>query len=348
MAIVNRLYVEKGPSNNALQLYAEASAIALERFKSPVVRVEYDDALPDTTQTVDAYMDQLGYDPSAGDDLSFALLARLGNPGASVDRATIYAKLLGGVVHAFIKTGAGDIIQLTPTQSPVGYVSGLVTSFTSVSTITIGTGRARDRLDKMDLVLAAPVVVNIAAAGVNGLDTGAEANNTWYFLYVIGDTTGVNPTVGIISAAQNSPAVFPAGYDVARRVGSVRNNAASDFRDFFCSGVGMSRSVQYRDALTGRQILTGGAAVAVTDINLGSVVPPTSQQARLQYQQRGAIDGWLYADSAFALATYQRSIQGGATASDVMQTMANRHMGYANSAVGGLLDLWVTGYEEAL
>jgi hypothetical protein len=28
--------------------------------------------------------------------------------------------------------------------------------------------------------------------------------------------------------------------------------------------------------------------------------------------------------------------------------MANRHMGYANSAVGGLLDIWVTGYEESL
>jgi hypothetical protein len=349
MAIVNRLYVEKGPSNNQLQLYADPAAIALERFKSPVVRVQYDDALPDTTATIDAYMDQLNYDPSPGDDLSYAVLARLGNPGASVDRATIYAKLISGVVQLFVKNGAGDIIQLTPTQNAAGYVRGLVPSFTSVSTVTISLGTVRDRLNKMDLILTAPVVVNIAAAGVNGLDTGVEANNTWYFLFAIGDTNGVNPTACIISASQNSPAVFPAGYDVARRIGSVRNDAASNFRDFFCSGEGMSRSIQYRDALSARSIILGGAAIVVTDLNLAQFVPPTSQLARLQYQQRGATDGQLYIDSTFALANFQRSVMAGATACDVIQTMANRHIGYANAGgVAGLVDVWANGYEESI
>jgi hypothetical protein len=199
----------------------------------------------------------------------------------------------------------------------------------------------------MNLKLAAAVVVDIAVSGVNGLDTGVESNNNWYFIYVIGDSTNVLPTAGILSANQTTP-TYPPGYDICRRVGSVRNNGGN-FRDFQVFGIDTTRSVQYRDALSsGRQVLTGGNVLVVTAVSLSALVSPTSRLARLQYQQRGTVEGFLYDDPTQALANRQRSVQAGATVCDLMRCSASRDIAYANAAAGGIFDLWVTGYEESL
>ena len=346
MAIVTRFYVEKGPSNKDLQTYVSPSASAIERFRSPVCTIEYDDATPGLTETLDEYMDVLGYDNFTG-NLSYDVFTRPGNPGAVIGRVRVYSLTISGVTQLFARADDGTISQLTPNQASPGYISGLTLAFTSVSTVTIATGIGRDRVDKKDLVLAAPVVLNIAASGVNGLDTGVEAANTWYHAYVIGDSNGVNPTVGILSTSQNTP-TFPAGYDVARRIGSVRNSAASDFLNFQSFGNGSDRSVQYRDAISGRQRLTGGAAVAVTAVAVSQLVPPTSQFVRLQYQQRGTVDAFLYDDPTQPLASAQRTLMAGATVCDVMRCTPARDIAYANAAAGGLLDIWVTGYDETV
>lgn len=346
MAIVTRFYVEKGPSDGKLQRFVDPSVSGVERFRSPVMIVQYDDAVPDIVQNLDLYMDELGYDNFTG-NLSYEVFARAGNPGAVLGRVRVYSITIGGVTQLFARADDGTISQLTPKQSPDGFISGLALSFTSVSTVTIATGLARSKNDKLDLVLAAPVVLNIAASGIDGLDTGVEAANTWYHAYVIGDSNGVNPTVGILSTAQNAP-TFPAGYDVARRVGSVRNSAASDFRDFQVFGNGSDRSVQYRDAISGRQRLTGGAATVVTAVSVSQLVPQTSQFVRLQYQQRGIVDAFLYDDPTQLLANAQRTLMAGATTCDVMRCTPARDIAYANAAAGGLLDIWVTGYDETV
>jgi hypothetical protein len=345
MAIVTRFFVEKGPSNKDLQTYVGPSANAVERFRSPVCTIEYDDATPGLTETLDEYMDTLGYDNFTG-NLAYDVFTRPGNPGAVLGRVRVYSLTIGGVTQLFARADDGTISQLTPKQSPVGSISGLTLAFTSISTVTIAAGSARDKNDNMDLVLAAPVVLDIAASGVNGLDTGVEAANSWYHAYVIGDSSGVNPTAGILSTSQNAP-TFPAGYDVARRVGSVRNNA-SNFRDFQVFGNGSNRSVQYRDAISGRQRLTGGAATVVTAVSVSQLVPPTSDFVRLQYQQRGIVDAFLYDDPAQLLANAQRTLMAGATVCDVMRCTPARDIAYANAAIGGLLDIWVTGYDETV
>ena len=346
MAIVTRFFVEKGPSNKDLQTYVGPSASAIERFRSPICIIEYDDATPGLTETLDEYMDTLGYDNFTG-NLSYDVFARPGNPGAVLGRVRVYAKTVSGVTQLFARADDGTVSQLTPKQSPSGFISGFTLTFTSVSTVTIAAGNARDKNDNVDLALAAPVVLNIAASGVNGLDTGVEAGNTWYHAYVIGDSNGVNPTAGILSTSQNAP-TFPAGYDVARRVGSVRNSAASDFRDFQVFGNGSDRSVQYRDAISSRQRLTGGAATVVTAVSVSQLVPQTSQFVRLQYQQRGTVDASLYDDPAQLLANAQRTLMAGATVCDVMRCTPSRDIAYANAAAGGLLDIWVTGYDETV
>src|SRR5512143_778105 len=171
MAIQTRFYVEKGPSDGQLQKFVDPSVSGIERFRSPVITIQYDDTVPSIVQTLDDYMDTLGYDNLTG-NLSYDVFSRPGNPGAVGGRCRFYALTIGGVTHAFIRDDDGGTYQITPTQKPTGYVNGMVTSFTSAAQVTIGAGTCRDRADKNDLTLAAPVAVDITIAGAGGLDTG--------------------------------------------------------------------------------------------------------------------------------------------------------------------------------
>lgn len=236
---------------------------------------------------------------------------------------------------------------LPESGNPRGYVRGFVPVWTSVSRVTVSAGDGRSADNTTDIMLAAPAVVDITLAGTGGLDTGLEAANTWYYVHVVADSTGVNPTAGLLSTSATAP-TLPSGYDQFRRIGTVRNTAGSNFRPFAVSGINAERSVQYTDALSGRQVLAAGAATAVTLIACNALIPPTTRLGCFQYAQRGNVDANLYDDPANAIATMQRILIGGSVAADRMRVSATREIGYANTAAGGLVDVWVTGYEEAI
>jgi hypothetical protein len=346
MAIQTRFYVEKGPGNNQLQRYVDATVSAVERFRSPVVNLQYDDAVAGIVQNLDDYMDSLGYD-NLNNSLNTDLFARPGNPGAVAGRSILYAKTALGVTDAYLRASDGLVTQLTP---PIrGNIYGLVAAWTSVSTVTIGVGACRDKTDSFTIRTTAPIVANIAVAGAGGLDTGAEAASTWYSIFVIADSTGVLPPNSLLSTGGDTPTLLPAGYDIWRRVGYVRNNPSSDFREYVTYGQGPERSIQYRDALSSRQQLTGGTATVVTQINCGSLIPNSSSFGRFQIAQRGTVGASFYDDPTQLLANAQRSLLAGNTACDVeMRVSASQRMAYANAAAGGLVDVWILGYEEQL
>lgn len=231
--------------------------------------------------------------------------------------------------------------------NPRGYVRGFVTAWTTNSRVMIGAGDGRSSDNTFDIVLPAPAVVDISVAGIGGLDAGVEAPNTWYYPHVAADSTGVNPTTVIISASPVAP-TLPAGYDKFRRVGSVRNTAASNFRQFTTFGSGADRAVQYGDPITIRQLLVGGAAVAVTAVACSVLIPPTSRLGYFQYAQRGTVDANFYEDPANAIGNMQRTLIPGSLACDKIRVSATREIGYANTGAGGLVDIWGIGYDEVL
>jgi len=346
MAIQTRFYVERGPGNNQLQLFVDPTVSAVERFRSPVCNLQYDDTVAGIVENLDDYMGSLGYD-NLTNTLSTDIFARVGDPGAVAGRAVLYAKTALGVSDAFLRSSDGLVTQLTP---PIrGNINGLVVAWTSASTVTIDLGACRDKTNTYTIRTTAPIVANIVVAGAGGLDTGAEAASIWYSVFVIADSTGVLPPNSLLSTGGDNPTVLPAGYDIYRRVGYVRNNPASDFREFVTYGQGPERSIQYRDALSSRQQLTGGAATIVTAVNCGSLIPNSSVYGRFQIAQRGTVGASFYDDPAQLLANAQRSLLAGNTACDVgMRVSSSQRMAYANAAAGGLVDVWVLGYEEQL
>ena len=347
MSIVSRMYVEKGPGNGDLHRFVSPTVNANERYRSPVILIDYDDSEAGIVEAIDEYMDTLGYD-SLSNDLQIEIFARVGgNPGAKIGRSRLYGVNLAGATRALVRDSDGLISQLTPLIRDS--IAGCSVSWTSVSTVTIGTGTCRDKADSLTILVTVPLLANIAIAGAGGLDTGVETSNTFYSVFVIADSTGVLPPNSLLSTGGDNPTLLPPGYDVYRRVGYVRNNPSSDFREFVSYGKGSERSIQYRDALSSRQQLVGGSATVVTAINCGSLIPNSSAYGRFQLAQRGTVVASFYDDPTQLLANAQRSLLAGNTSCDVlMRVSASQRIAYANAAAGGLVDVWVLGYEEQL
>ncbi len=71
--------------------------------------------------------------------------------------------------------------------------------------------------------------VDITASGALGLDAGAEAISTWYYLWAIANDDG---TVSAILSASSTSPIMPSGYTKKRLVSYVRNGSAGNFVRF--------------------------------------------------------------------------------------------------------------------
>lgn len=74
------------------------------------------------------------------------------------------------------------------------------------------------------------VVVNIATSGAGGLDTGVEANDTWYYIWIIYNR--VSDIVSALLSVSSTSPTMPSGYDFKALVGVVRNDSSGNFVPF--------------------------------------------------------------------------------------------------------------------
>ena len=79
--------------------------------------------------------------------------------------------------------------------------------------------------------LAGSGVCAITTAGLNGLDTGAEAANTWYNIWAVSD----GGTLGfVMSLSSTTPdATITTTYPYTAWLGAIRNNGSSDFQEIY-------------------------------------------------------------------------------------------------------------------
>jgi hypothetical protein len=80
------------------------------------------------------------------------------------------------------------------------------------------------------------VTGTITTSGANGLDTGAEAANTIYYVWVIRKSSDGTVAALFSTASAIGSITFPSGYDQAALVSAVGNNNSSDFIDFRQTG----------------------------------------------------------------------------------------------------------------
>jgi len=172
-----------------------------------------------------------------------------------------------------IRSNAGLKANVIPSISRINKLKIINNSATpnSKMDITIIRVIAEDGSGNLALGSSLSLTVDIAASGVNGLDTGAEASNTHYALWIIYNST-TNVWAGLISASYSAP-TMPSGFTYKLLIGSIRNDGSSNF-------VG---SVQYGNvvSLVPQLIFSGIAGVTVwTEQSIAVAVPTIAISAR--------------------------------------------------------------------
>jgi len=161
-------------------------------------------------------------------------------------------------------------ISLPIVNAPSLYVNNLELTWATATTLGVAAGRARNSTNENDIILSSAVVINGAATGYNGLDTGSLANNTLYAIMVIGDSNQTNAAGAMISTSATAP-TLPSGYDMFRVIGYTRTDGSAEFLLGYWSGSANERLFIY-DAPIATSI-TAGAATTATAVTLATFVP---------------------------------------------------------------------------
>jgi hypothetical protein len=193
-----------------------------------------------------------------------------------------------------------ELIMTTPNNPIVNagllYVNGLGISKTAAKQITMQLGAARDSTNTNDIILgttasvpvAAPIVINGATVGANGVDVAAIILNKFYAVYLIGDSTDHNASAGLLSLNATTPSL-PSGYDMYRRVGWILTDGSANILLFWQYANGNSRTYYYD---VGISELSGGTSTSYAPVDLSTAVPPIATEvlALITFTANGATD----------------------------------------------------------
>lgn len=115
------------------------------------------------------------------------------------------------------------------------------------------------------LAIAVTLTADITVNGANGLDTGAAASSTWYYLWAISN----GATTALLLSTSSTAPTMPGGYSYKALISAVYRTTS--FRNFIQSG----NHIQAAEAWT---TLSGGTASAITSVSMASFVPPIHKQ----------------------------------------------------------------------
>jgi hypothetical protein len=254
-----------------------------------------------------------------------------------------------------------DRVDVTITQTgaawPKGYWQGKPVEYVSASTVQIPTGfKARSSDDTINMEAASNLTCALTVSGAGGLDTGSEAANTTYYLYMIQNPTG--PTNSCLLSTTNESntgsITLPSGYTKKRQLPiAIRNDGSSNIIPFFVGNGWPNRpKVIYRVTHAGggqtvgaTNVLDGGTSSTYATVSAGNFVPPISKMGvfRVQNAQTSApVDNWVRTQGASAdfLQVYIDGNRFGGETLEI-ETNSTQQIEYKTT---GTLDIDVWGY----
>lgn len=247
--------------------------------------------------------------------------------------------------------------RLSPT-----YVTGLQAEPDTANPTTelqVQPGFAKDETETTDLIVTAPLNVDITASGIGGLDPAdALTPNTWYALWLYGATNrSIAPDL-LLSDSFSAPSAI-GGFDTKRYIGECRTDGASAILPFRVVRDWRQRRVLWdQDSFFTREALVGGTSAVPAAVSLAARVPPTSTYAYIGSQLfcNGAANGVVYYRATgdpniFAIRTGQGAAGVGAegTHNFWLRTDANQSIDYQMAAPAGSdVAIYMNGYLRTL
>lgn len=246
--------------------------------------------------------------------------------------------------------------RITEPPAPKKFIEGLPPSYTTASTITLPVGmRAMDSEGEHVIEISdSDIVLDITASGLNGLDSGSEANNTWYYVYLIGKTDGtVGALLSTTNEADSGSITLPTGYTLKRQLPiAIRNDGSGDIIPFYCPRQG---EVRYQNQVThnngsiqtgGNNILSAGTATTATSVSASSFIPAISRYGLFNHLGTGSL-GTALAEAGLGVVT--NAIRADASAFQVTQvwvkTNTSQEIEYRRTGGSGSIYLDAIGYK---
>jgi hypothetical protein len=217
----------------------------------------------------------------------------------------------GWIIVSYTRAASNGVIR--------GQIFGLTLSTTgSSATMSIAAGQAADSTNAQYMTLAAIAKTTSAWAvgtGNGGLDTGAIANSTWYFFYVIErPDTGV---VDVVFSANSTTPTLPTNYTLYRRIGAGRTNGSAQWTSFTQDGdyfewaspvldvtattpgsAAVTRTLTVPTGINVRAIMnvlldgtTSGDAVYLSDLAVTDIAPSTTVAPLAQVYVASSLNG---------------------------------------------------------
>ena len=175
-------------------------------------------------------------------------------------------------------------------------IQGTAPVWASTTTITMGTLNCLDSL-RTSLITCSSATLNFATTGLNGLDAGSIASNTWYYIYAI-----LNPTTlatGFLASTSASSPTLPSGFTKFRLLPlAVKTKTGSAvLMRFSVTQWGTLPTVRWMDAwdtewaagtpflaqstMDNTYILSSGNSTSFVDVSTASFCPPFSKRAEV-------------------------------------------------------------------
>lgn len=227
---------------------------------------------------------------------------------------------------------------LTPFEP---FFSGFTLAYASTTAITVAAGACSDSTAINVINLATGVTINAAVNGLNGLDTGTLENNTFYFVFAIGDSTSNNANGVILSTSATQP-YLPGGYDMIRRIGAVLTDGSAEILDFTQRGFGLDRAMWYADAIA--TDITAGASTTFAGVEASASAPSVAKELFLKVALTA--DAGATRTAAFK-ATSSSSTAGQAFISSPASTVTTASV-VCPCGVGGDIDYLVSNASAAI
>lgn len=241
------------------------------------------------------------------------------------------------------------------------YINGLKLAYLTATTMTVTAGRCSNSTNVNDISVGLPlnvaatqtgelpvdagtgtVTINTAAHGAAGLDIGAMANDTFYAVYAIGDSYGLQPGSALISANLTAP-LLPAGYDMSFRIGFIKSNGSAQILPFRQDGCGLDRWMWYDAPIaTG---VTAGASATYAAVDCSASLPaatPTMVNFYCTFTPTGTNDKLILAPGT------STSTLGYAVLSGTGAAVAGNLICPTDSPVTDAVDYKVTGSATAI
>lgn len=149
-----------------------------------------------------------------------------------------FARLGAGTSGQFLQTlgAAANPVWATAPQATRGSFNNLYSVWASNSTATVTATDliVYDSSNNGFIINSYSKTADMAVSGAGGLDTGAEAANTIYYLWAI--RKSADGTNNILVSTSSSAPTMPSGYDQKALVSCVGNNNSSNFIKFHQRG----------------------------------------------------------------------------------------------------------------